>query len=389
MELKIAFCGDIMPGAEVAQHMGSSTIADWLREVSSAWEGAHLLIGNLESPCVVEAKPVKNKPPELVFQTPACRLQELVEAGFSAVTLANNHVLDCGPNGLSETLQEIKRAGLYHAGAGMNLADALKPAFIPVRGVTVGLTAFCYGPPADHSSPGVAPCDPLVMREVLRTARAESDIVIAALHDGLEYSDVPPAKTRSRFRFLAENGADIVIGHHPHVLQGLEWYGSTPIAYSLGDFLFHNSLPHVAERNFSRMALGRLAPEEVRRDPHKFARGAVLTVQLRNEKKSIQWHPFRQGRDLRPELSSGSTYSEDLLILEDLSAALLNERDPRHSLANEVAAKAFQDSLDGLELMEMCRLLLKPKWRYIPQGISWVSRKIRRLLDQHRYRSSL
>lgn len=377
MELKIAFCGDIMPGAEVAEYMGNATMADWLKRVSPAWEDADLLIGNLESPCVVQAKPVASKPPELVFHAPASRLRELVEAGFSAVTLANNHVLDCGQIGLSETIKEAKKVGLYHVGAGMNLTEAVKPAFIPVRGVTVGLVAFCYGPPAGRSSPGVAPCDPPLMREVLRAARANSDIVIAALHDGLEYSDVPPAKTRSRFRFLAENGADIVIGHHPHVLQGLEWQGSTPIAYSLGDFLFHNSLPHITERNFSRMALGRLAPEEVQRDPYKFARGAVLTVQLRNEKKAIQWHPFRQGSDLRPELSSGSMYSEDLLRLEDLSAALLNKRDPRHSLANEVMANARQESLDGLELKEMFRLLLKPKWRYIPQGISWVKKKIK------------
>ncbi len=378
MDLKIAFCGDIMPGAEVAQYMGNATMAEWLSGVSPAWEGADLLIGNLESPCVVEAEPIENKPSELVFRAPASRLQELVEAGFSAVTLANNHVLDCGQLGLSETLQELKRVGLYHVGAGKNLAEAVKPAFIPVRGVTVGLVAFCYGPPAGRSSPGVAPCDPTVMRDVLRSARANSDIVVAALHDGLEYSDVPPAKTRSRFRFLAENGADIVIGHHPHVLQGLEWHGATPIAYSLGDFLFHNSLPHVTERNFSRMALGRLAPQEVRRDPHKFSRGAVLTVQLGHGKKLIKWHPFRQGVDLRPELSSGATHSEDLLRLEDLSVALLNEMDPRHSLANDIVAKAYQESRNSLGFKAMLRLMLKPKWRYIPYGINWVSTKIKR-----------
>ncbi len=378
MELKIAFCGDVMPGAEVAQYMGNATIADWLRKVSPAWEGADLLIGNLECPCVVQAQPIRDKLPELVFHAPASRLQELAEAGFSAVTLANNHVLDCGQIGLSETLEETKKAGLYHVGAGMNLTEAIKPAFIRVRSFTVGLVAFCYGPPAGYSSPGVTPCDPPIMREVLRTARAKSDIVIAALHDGLEYSDVPPAKTRSRFRFLAENGADIVIGHHPHVLQGLEWHGTTPIAYSLGDLLFHNSLPHVTERNFLRMALARLAPEEVRRDPHKFTRGAVLTVQFRNEAKLTQWHPFRQGKDLRPELSSGSTYSEDLLRLEDLSAALLNQRDPRHSLADDVMTKSQQESRENLELKTMLRLMRNPKWRYIPNGISWLKGKISR-----------
>lgn len=379
MELKIAFCGDIMPGAEVSQHIGQATIADWLRDVSPAWGDADLLIGNLESPCIVDAKPIESELPELIFHAPATRLQELLAAGFSAVTLANNHILNCGPLGLTETLREIKRVGLHHAGAGMNLAEALQPAFIPVRGKIVGLVAFCYGPPAGNSSPGVAPCDPPLMRRALTAARDNADIVIAALHDGLEYSDVPPARTRSRFRFLAENGADIVIGHHPHVLQGLEWHGQTPIAYSLGDFLFHNSLPHVAERNFSRMVLGRLAPEEVRRDPNKFSRGAVLVVQVSKGEKTIQWRPFRQGKDLRPHLSSGSSYSEDLFRLEELSAALLNPRDTRHALANEVAGKAKQESWDRLDIKSLVKLMLKPKWRYIPYGLKWIKGKITRI----------
>jgi poly-gamma-glutamate synthesis protein (capsule biosynthesis protein) len=378
MQLKIAFCGDIMPGAEVGQNMGQATIADWLRNVSPAWRDADLMIGNLESPCIVDARPIESESPELVFHAPISRLQELREAGFSAVTLANNHILNCGPLGLSETVREIKRVGLYHAGAGMNLAEALQPAFIPVRGKTVGLVAFCYGPPAGKSSPGVAPCDPMFMRKALTAARAKADIVIAALHDGLEYSDVPPARTRSRFRFLAENGADVVVGHHPHVLQGLEWHDQTPIAYSLGDFLFNNSLPHVAARNFSRMALGRLAPEEVRRDPNKFARGAVLTVQFSQGEKTIQWHPFRQGSDLRPHLCLELIYSEDLSRLEELSAALLNPRDPRHALANEVVEKIQQQAWDRLELKSMGNFMLKPKWRYIPNGLKWLKRKIRR-----------
>ena len=120
-------------------------LRDWLKDVSEAWSGADLLIGNLECPCVVEAKPIEGPLPELVFHAPASRLAELAAAGFSAVTIANNHILNCGPLGLMETIQGLDRAGIYHAGAGMNLAEALRPAFIPVRGITVGLVAFCYG----------------------------------------------------------------------------------------------------------------------------------------------------------------------------------------------------------------------------------------------------
>jgi poly-gamma-glutamate capsule biosynthesis protein CapA/YwtB (metallophosphatase superfamily) len=379
MELTIALCGDIMLGAEVAECMGSATVVDWLAGISSAWSGADLLIGNLECPCVIEAKPVEGPLPELIFHAPASRLSELADAGFSAVTLANNHILNCGALGLLETIQGLEEVGISHVGAGMNLAEAIQPAFIPVGGLIVGIVAFCYGPPAGRSSPGVALCEPGLMRRGLAMARAGADLVIAVLHDGLEYSDVPPAKTRGRFRFLAENGADIVIGHHPHVLQGLEWYGHVLIAYSLGDFLFHNSLAHVAARNFSRIAMGRYAPEEVRRDPGKFSRGAVLTVHILGNKKSTQWHPFRQDPNLRPQLSLGDTKFEDLHRLEGLSTALLNEKDSRHAIADSVFKAAWLEYLDTAGIRQVIRLARKPKWRYLPHGLTWLYRKVRRI----------
>ena len=380
-QLTIALCGDIMLGAEVAQCMGDATVAEWLAGVSPTWQEADLVIANLESPCVVEAKPVpiRGRTPELVFHASACRLQELSAAGLSAVTLANNHVLDCGAEGLMETMRGLERAGLYHAGAGMNLAEAIQPAFIPVRDMTVGLVAFCYGQLAGPAKAGAAPCDPKTMRRALTAARAGADLVIAALHDGLEYSDVPPRRTRARFRFLAENGADIVVGHHPHTLQGLEWCNSVPIAYSLGDLLFDNSLPHVAKRNFARIAMGRYGVHEVRRDPGKFGRGAVLTVDIGGGGTSIQWHPFRQDPNLRPQLSAGETRAEDLCRLKDLSAALLSAEDPRHALAELVAKAADEASLEGLQIRDLLPFVRRPRWRYVPKGLTWLwSRATRR-----------
>ena len=176
------------------------------------------------------------------------------------------------------------------------------------------------------------------------------------MHGGLEYSDVPPSDTRARFRFLAENGADIVVGHHPHVLQGLEWIGNVPVAYSLGDFLFHNSLPHVAERNFARMDMGLYAPAEIERDKDKFTRGAVLSVYISGNEKSIRWHPFRQGSDLRPRLCAGDNKVEMLRRLDELSAALLNKKDPRHAVANSVMQAAQRAALNSLRIREVVKL---------------------------------
>jgi hypothetical protein len=377
MELTIAFCGDIMLGAEVGELIGNATVAEWVKDVSDTWSGADLLIGNLECPCVVEAKPIESDRPELVFHAPASRLAELAGAGFSAVTIANNHILNCGPLGLRETIQGLDKAGIYHAGAGMNLAEALQPAFIPIRGLTIGLVAFCYGPPAGRSSPGVVPYDFKTMRKTLDSARAEADLVIAALHEGLEYSDVPPSDTRARFRFLAENGADVVVGHHPHVLQGLEWIGNVPVAYSLGNFLSHSSLSHVAERSFKRIAMGLYAPDEILRDPNKFVHGALLTVKFSGEAKSTSWYPFRQGPDLRPRLCTGDAKIEDLNRLAGLSAALSNRNDFRHALADLVARSKRKTALARLGIRGVMRLALRPKWRYVARGLDWLFQRMK------------
>jgi poly-gamma-glutamate synthesis protein (capsule biosynthesis protein) len=375
--LSIVACGDVMPGAELGAHIGSSSIQDWVENASSAWREADLVIGNLECPCVTEAQPDPNALAETLLYAPQKRLVELAAAGFSALTIANNHILNCGPIGLMETIEGLNRAGLYYTGAGMNLAEAATPAFIPIRGMTVGLTAFCYGPPAGNDSPGVAPSDFKTMRAALSAARRNADVVIAALHDGLEYSDVPPRETRARFRFLAENGADIVIGHHPHVLQGLEWIGNVPVAYSLGDFLFDNSLPHVAQANFARMAMGIYAPNEIKRDPDKFKRGAFLTIAVSRCGKSVRWHPFTQGPDLRPHLCRDDSRTEDLRKLEDLSAALLDDRDPRHALADSVMKNVRRATLARLGVRDVMRLALRPKWRYVPRGLSWCVQRVK------------
>lgn len=377
MDLTIAFCGDVMLGGEVAARMGRSTVSAWLEQVSGAWRDADLLIGNLESPCVSRARPVEGPLPEIIFHASAGRVEELAAAGFGAVSLANNHILNCGADGLRETMAALQRCGVHYAGAGLNLREALRPALIPVRGGIVGLVAFCYGPPAGRNTAGAAPHDRSCMREALRRARRQADIVVAALHDGLEYSDVPPSETRARFRFLAENGADIVVGHHPHVLQGLEWVGKVPVAYSLGDFLFHNSLREVAERNFRRMAMGLYAPEEIARDQEKFSRGAILAVRISGAQRSAEWRPFRQDADLRPRLCEGAAKDADLRRLTELGAALQDGNDARHRLADTVMQTVRNHGVAQLGLRDLLRLARAPKWRYLPRGLRWLYQRVK------------
>jgi poly-gamma-glutamate capsule biosynthesis protein CapA/YwtB (metallophosphatase superfamily) len=376
--LKIAFTGDIMPQGEVGERIKQDSLAEWLSGVAPAWCDADVLIGNLESPCVVAAKAVPKKRPELEFRAPASRVRELAEAGFTAVTLANNHVLDCGPDGLRETLQALDDAGIRHTGAGMNLDEALRPVLLPVGGKVLGIVAFSYGPAATTKRAGGALCDRKTMARGLSLARESCDVLVAALHDGLEYSDLPPRRTRARFRFMAENGADIVIGHHPHVLQGMEWIGGVPIAFSLGDFLSYNSIPAIAKRNFARMDLPVREPGEVRRDPEKFARGAVLTIEISGSSKVLEWHPFRQDSDARPRLCSGETLTGDLERLDALSKALCDEKDPRQAMADRVMEACIRESRAAVQWRDLPLLARRPKWRYIPRGFAWLAGRLKK-----------
>ncbi|WP_447979320.1 CapA family protein [Candidatus Nitrospira bockiana] len=382
----LAFGGDIMLGREVARCMREATVEQWLNGVSLAWANADCLIANLECPCVVDARPIDEgpfgRPSEIILHAPASRVGELAKAGVSAVTLANNHILDCGALGLSETVRALDEAGIYHAGAGLNLSEALEPAVWHAGGGTIGLVAFCYGPPAGRSSPGVAPCEASAMRRSLATARAAADLVVAALHTGLEYADVPTSKVQAQFRYLAEHGADIVIGHHPHVLQGLEYWKGVPIAYSLGDLIFDNSLSSVAQRNFARMAMGIYAPDEVNRDPTKFQRGAILRASFTDGAASCEWHPFRQDSLLRPQLTVGKEREEDLRRLHSLADALSDPLDGRRAVAEEVYQRVYWAARENLTLRELAKLAARPRWRYLTSGMQWLSRRIGRMIGE-------
>lgn len=184
--------------------------------------------------------------------------------------------------------------------------------------------------------------------------------------------------------FLAENGAEIVVGHHPRVLQGIEWYKNVPLAYSLGEFLFNNSLPYVAERNFSRMALGIHAPEEVERGREKFGRGAILEVRISEEGKTISWFPFRQDSRLRPQLSYGEKLNEDLRRLNDLSFVLLDEKEPRHIIVEQVREKVRRKELEGLSFQYVLKRAMRPQVRHLVLGLWRLSSKFRkRIVNTH------
>lgn len=252
MPVDIILAGDLVLDEPDASH--------WLSGIAPAIKAADLAIGHLEVPHSTRGTelagdvPAPGAPPE--------NLAAIKQAGFAMLSLAGNHIADCGPEGIADTISELDRLGLAHAGAGMNLADARRPALIERNGRRIALLSYnCVGPQtawatetragcawlridtADGSpiAPAaaldhMAPDAPVQLARDISSARENADLVLVALHKGIVHT---PARLAPYERPLAhaaiEAGADAVIGHHAHIVRGIEFHLGRPIFHGLGN----------------------------------------------------------------------------------------------------------------------------------------------------------
>ena len=231
--VEVIATGDIMLGR------GVSTVAAPLSLAASWLRSADVTLGNLE--CVIaEAGSVRPGPYRL--RAPLSALPALAEAGFDVLTLANNHGLDFGPRALSEMAGRLEVAGIATAGAGPDAASAARPLLREVAGLRLAFLAFNQVPdPA--AAPGeagwtVAAWDQVSAVDTISAARAQADGVIVLIHWGREFDLHTDLAQRADARTMVDAGADLVIGHHPHVVQGTELIGGGFVAYSLGNLVF-------------------------------------------------------------------------------------------------------------------------------------------------------
>ena len=182
---------------------------------------------------------------EFVFRAPPSAAQRIADAGIDVANLANNHAMDYGSVGLMDTLASLEAAGVVALGAGANDVEAFGHRVLEIDGAVtvafVGVTRVVpWGFAAGPDSPGVATdLEPERAFESVRTASGEADVVIAVVHWGVEVATCPSAEQRAYAQRLLDAGADAVIGHHPYVLQAVEFAEGRLVAYSLGNFVWH------------------------------------------------------------------------------------------------------------------------------------------------------
>ena len=201
---------------------------------------ADIVIGNLEAPIAVAGDEFTGK--KFRFRLSPKAAPALKNAGFTHLTLANNHILEFGEEGLRQTLDSLEKQGIAFSGAGADLAAARKVLITEVKGVRIALLSYSLVYPeeffAGNGRAGTAPgYTPLFTADILEAKKA-ADYVIVSFHWGGEGLDTPKPYQKSAGHKAIDAGADIVIGHHPHVLQGVEFYRDGVIFYSLGNFAF-------------------------------------------------------------------------------------------------------------------------------------------------------
>ena len=232
--------GDIMLDRGVGEKIEKLGAEFPFQRVAGLMREADLALGNLESPISSLGTAVKGK--EVNFRAAPEVIHGIRNAGIDVLSLGNNHSSDYGADALMETMDILSHNGIAYIGAGANAAAAHRPANLTVNGIKVSLLGYSYRfhmvVEAQQRRSGVAIARGEQIRTDIERAKEWADVVIVSFHWGWEYSDHPDSETRELAHLVVESGADVVVGHHPHVIQGIEIYKGGLICYSLGNFIF-------------------------------------------------------------------------------------------------------------------------------------------------------
>ncbi|OXM16915.1 CapA family protein [Paenibacillus herberti] len=240
--IQLAFTGDILLASKVAGLMDSKGLDYPFAGAAQYLSKPDLTAGNLETPITTKGKPAQDK--QFVFKGKPDYLKPLKKAGFDVVTLANNHTLDQGEEGLLDTMKYLDEADVPHVGGGRNDKEAYAPVVLERGGIKVAYVGVSRVLPtvdwkAGPNKAGVAEAyDSARAEAAIRAARSKADLVVVMVHWGKERADQPVDHQKLLARNFIDAGADLIIGSHPHVLQGFELYKGKWIAYSLGNFIF-------------------------------------------------------------------------------------------------------------------------------------------------------
>lgn len=246
--VKLSFAGDIIFSGKAGALLEQKGYDYSYSALDGMFKKDDLTVVNLETPITTRGVGAKNK--QFVFKGPPKALDALKAAGVDAVNLANNHTLDQGEEGLLDTLKHLGERGIPHVGAGRNSQEAYSAQYFERNGIKIALLGFTRVMPviewkAEAGKPGLASVyDSAEGLKAIAAAKQKADIVVVVVHWGRERMEQYDKTQQALGHSFIDAGADLVMGGHPHVLQGIEPYKGKWIAYSTGNFIFtRGSIP--------------------------------------------------------------------------------------------------------------------------------------------------
>lgn len=243
-KISLLFVGDLFLGGEfnLLPEIGDYGYKDPFLEVEPLFSTADIRFGNLESPLGSQGRMREGKGSILTASPEA--IEALSFLGFDLLSLGNNHSMDFGWEGMQSTMSMLAAQGIDHVGAGRNLEHARTPRILERNDLGVAFLAYTIDAAhvnavlATETSPGCTPFRWEIIEEDLERTVQANDLVCVSVHWGHEYARYPSPGQVALAHRMIDHGARIVIGHHPHVVQGFERYADGVIFYSLGNFFF-------------------------------------------------------------------------------------------------------------------------------------------------------
>lgn len=283
--------GDVMLSRDVAKRIAENKDPNFpFLKVTDYLRSADMTFGNLE--CPITEGPVVTRDAMKFHAHPGVE-RALKQAGFSVLSLANNHLPDYGPKGVIRTTALLDAVGITWVGAGKDAEEAERPALVTKNGVRFAFLAYNdqdvvpkrYGAAKKH--PGTNIMDKKKVSNAVRAAKEQADVVIVSMHSGREYMK-PNAHQASFAKAAIDAGAEVVIGHHPHVVQSVEQYKGKFILYSLGNFVFDQTRsPSVKQGVAVKIAFTRAGLRSMRFTPvlieHEAQPRIITEPELREE----------------------------------------------------------------------------------------------------------
>lgn len=250
-DISMVFAGDIYMSDYVTQAYDKDGIDGILsKELQDEFIGADIAMANQEFTFSTRGEKAPDK--QFTFRVNPSYGTAFRDMGLDIVTLANNHSMDFGREALSDSFDTLNQLDILYVGAGKDRNEAKTTRYIEVKGKTIAFLAASRVIPVPEWNAGTTSAglfttyDPTELLEEIKVAKEISDYVVVYVHWGIERDTRPQTYQRNMGKQYIDAGADLVVGSHPHVLQGVEYYNGKPIVYSLGNFMFYNEIKQTA-----------------------------------------------------------------------------------------------------------------------------------------------